>query len=346
MKKYKYMAVWTAALSGIILAVNVCFDLCCYWNYRDKIAILEQVAESDEQPKLDLIIGLIRTENFGDRQMESEKLPEILEQYGYDKNFRNGYYISLVRQCAAAAVCSVSLIIAVIGFFWMQERRWYKIQERYFMELERCLISFRENNEPVWDMLQVPDTAKGLEDALMRVNDQLVMLADYLTLMREQSYMEKEETKRLVTDISHQLKTPVAALDTCFSVLAQQDLSEDEREEFDLRCRNELEGLKSLLDSLIQISRMEAGMIQIKCRQGLILDTIVKAVNRIYPKASDKQQELVFDYAPEIEQLLIGHDAQWMCEVFINILDNAVKYSPAGSEICIEIGRASCRERV
>lgn len=205
------------------------------------------------------------------------------------------------------------------------------------MELERCLISFRENNEPVWDMLQVPDTAKGLEDALMRVNDQLVMLADYLTLMREQSYMEKEETKRLVTDISHQLKTPVAALDTCFSVLAQQDLSEDEREEFDLRCRNELEGLKSLLDSLIQISRMEAGMIQIKCRQGLILDTIVKAVNRIYPKASDKQQELVFDYAPEIEQLLIGHDAQWMCEVFINILDNAVKYSPAGSEICIAV---------
>ena len=90
MKKYKYMTVWTAALSGIILAVNVCFDLCCYWNYRDKIAILEQVAESDEQPKLDLIIGLIRTENFGDRQMESEKLPEILEQYGYDKNFRNG----------------------------------------------------------------------------------------------------------------------------------------------------------------------------------------------------------------------------------------------------------------
>ena len=352
MKKYKHMAVWTAALAGILLAVNVCFDLCCYWNYRDKIAILEQVTAFDEQSKLnqinqinqidqidliDLIIGLIRSENFGDRQPESEKLSEILEQYGYDKNFHNRYYIDFVRQCAAAAVCSVILAIAVTGIFWLQERRWYKIQEQYFLELERCLISFRENKEPVWDMLQVPDTAKGLEDALVRVNDQLVMLADYLTLMREQSYMEKEETKRLVTDISHQLKTPVAALDTCFSVLAQQDLSVDEREEFDLRCRNELEGLKSLLDSLIQISRMEAGMIQIKCRQGLILDTIVKAVNRIYPKASDKQQELVFDYAPEIEQLLIGHDAQWMCEVFINILDNAVKYSPAGSEICIGV---------
>lgn len=337
MKKYKHMTVWFLALSGILLAVNLWFDLCCYRNYKDKMDVLAQMAEADEQSKLDTILRLLRNGEPKDRKTDSGMLSDILEQYGYDGSFRDQYYTRFVRQCAWAAVCSAVLMAAVLTFLWAQEKRWYKIQERYFMELEQCLIRFRENENLERDMLQMPDTADGLECAVMRINDQLVMLADYITLMREQSFAEKEETKSLVTDISHQLKTPVAALDTCFSVFAEQDLSEEERKEFYQRCRDELEGLKVLLDSLIQISRMEAGMIQIKCRQELLLDTIVTAVNRIYPKASDKQQELVFDYAPDIELLMVEHDAQWMCEVFINILDNAVKYSPACSEICIAV---------
>lgn len=337
MQKYKHMTVWVLALAGILLAVNLCFDLCCYKNYNDKIEILEQMASSDEQSKLDIITSLLKNEEPQDRPADAVGLSAILKQYGYDNGFQDQYYRTFLRQCAAVCVCTVIVMAVVLSFLGIQKRRWYQIQERYFMDLEQCLIRFRENQDTGQDMPQMADAAEGLEYAVMRINDQFVMLAEYLTMMREQSFAEKEETKSLVTDISHQLKTPVAALDTCFSVIMEQDLSREEREEFYHRCRDELEGLKALLDSLIQISRMEAGMIQIKCQGGLIWDTILAAVNRIYPKASDKQQELVFDYAPEIEQLVVEHDAQWLCEAFINVLDNAVKYSPAGSEICVAV---------
>ncbi len=335
MKKYRSIIKWLPVLFAILLAVNVYLDLCFYRNYQEKIYILGQIFEADEQSKVDIMIGLLKQKDLG--QLDCEKMKNILQEYGFTDHSQNIYYVTFVQQCAASAVCSILIAAAVLLFVYMQEKRWYKVQETYLKELEQCLILFRESEIINQKLSFILNTDSGLEDAVTRVNDQLMMLAEYLSMMREQSHKEKEETKELVTDLSHQLKTPVAALDTCFFVIEEQELNEEERDEFYERCRNELEGLKTLLDSLLQISQMEAGMIQLKCTRELILDTIVNAVNRIYPKASDKHMELAFDYEPEIEQLSIEHDAKWMCEVFINILDNAVKYSPAGSEIRISV---------
>ncbi|MFQ7527423.1 MAG: hypothetical protein ACLRMN_07355 [Mediterraneibacter gnavus] len=52
-------------------------------------------------------------------------------------------------------------------------------------------------------------------------------------------------------------------MDTCFSVLMQNDLSATEQEEFRIRCRSALDGLETLLQSLLEISKMETGLIQI-----------------------------------------------------------------------------------
>lgn len=335
MKKYRFIIKWLPAVFVIILAVNVCLDFCFYRNYQDKISILGQMFEADEQYKVDTVIGLLKEKDKN--RPDSEKLKGVLKEYGFHVHSKDIYYVTFLHQCIASAVCSVFIAAAILLLAYTQEKHWYSVQETYLKELEQCLILFREKDKISQKIQLMPETEAGLEDAVMRVNDQLVILAEYLAMMREQSYMEKEETKRLVTELSHQLKTPLAALDTCFSVISEQELNDEERDEFYGRCRDELEGLKALLDSLLQISQMEAGMIRLKCRRGLILDTIVNAVNRIYPKASDRHMELAFDYEPGIEQLQVEHDARWMCEVFINILDNAVKYSPAGSGIRISV---------
>ena len=74
---------------------------------------------------------------------------------------------------------------------------------------------------------------------------------------------------------SHQLKTPVAALDTCFSVLMQNDLSATEQEEFRIRCRSALDGLETLLQSLLEISKMETGLIQMNKKKLPLMDTVI-----------------------------------------------------------------------
>ena len=78
-------------------------------------------------------------------------------------------------------------------------------------------------------------------------------------------------------------------------------------------------------------------MIQIEKCKVPILDTIVTAVNCVYPKALEKNIELVFDYNEELEDYVIVQDKKWLSEAIINVLDNAIKYSPSNSEVFVRL---------
>lgn len=110
-----------------------------------------------------------------------------------------------------------------------------------------------------------------------------------------------------------------------------------EQEEFRIRCRSALDGLETLLQSLLEISKMETGLIQINKKKLPLMDTVISAVNRTYPKADEKEIEFVFDYEKELETCTIMQDKRWLGEAVINVLDNAVKYSPCGSKIFIRL---------
>ncbi|HEX3022526.1 MAG TPA: HAMP domain-containing sensor histidine kinase [Lachnospiraceae bacterium] len=160
-------------------------------------------------------------------------------------------------------------------------------------------------------------------------------MANYLRLLNERVRIEKEVTKSLVTDISHQLKTPVAALKTSFEILQQDNLSISEKKEFADRCSLQIQGIENLLEALINISRMETGMIEIKLENQCIFDTVLQGVNRVLQKADEKGIQIEMEAEEELQEMEVPHDRKWLCEAFINILENAVKYSP--SETCISI---------
>ena len=170
-----------------------------------------------------------------------------------------------------------------------------------------------------------------------RLKFQLEAIGHHIQLLQEEARAEKESTKEMVSDISHQLKTPVAALDTCFSILLRNNLSQTEQQEFRIRCRSALDGLETLLQSLLEISKMETGLIQINKKKLPLMDTVISAVNCTYPKADEKEIEFVFDYAKELETCMVMQDKRWLGEAIINVLDNAIKYSPEHSKITIRL---------
>lgn len=88
------------------------------------------------------------------------------------------------------------------------------------------------------------------------------------------------------------------------------------------------------MDSLIHVSRLESGMIQIQPEMGSLKNTLVQAVNSVYMKAYEKSIDISLD---EFQDVQIVHDSKWTGEVFVNILDNAVKYSPEHTEIRIRV---------
>lgn len=126
-------------------------------------------------------------------------------------------------------------------------------------------------------------------------------------------------------------------MDTCFSILLRNNLSETEQQEFRIRCRSALDGLETLLQSLLEISKLETGLIQLDQKTLPIMDTIISAVNRTYPKAAEKEIELIFDCNESLEHCALMQDKRWLGEAIINVLDNAIKYSPEHSKITIRL---------
>ena len=103
------------------------------------------------------------------------------------------------------------------------------------------------------------------EDTLTaRLQHQLLKLRN---ILKAQNQMLTEQIKTLISDISHQIKTPVAAANTFAQLLGDTGLSDEERREYIATLQMSLEKLTFLTNSLIKMSRLESGIIRLKPEQ-------------------------------------------------------------------------------
>ncbi len=146
---------------------------------------------------------------------------------------------------------------------------------------------------------------------------------------------EKEQIKTLISDISHQIKTPIAAANTFAQLLDDKELSDKERTEYITTLQSSLEKLTFLTNSLIKMSRLESGIISLKPEQNSLNDIVLQAVKTVYAKAKSKNIIITFDCEQTFEAIL---DFNWTAEAITNVLDNAVKdNAPDGGVVELRI---------
>lgn len=308
-------------------------------NYNEKITILCVMLEEQEKgtDSLKTATDLLK----GAETDRGEEGREILESYGYLKEQKNRYQEELRQDMIKVLLFSLLFYGIYLLLLWEQRRKQKQIYQQQIKEISVVLEQFQKGIYRIEE-----DFAEKQDFTARQLWEQMESLGEQLSLKEERMEREKEETKSLVTDISHQLKTPVAALKTCFEILRQDDLTPEERAEFSGQCSRQLAGLEALVSALVNISRMEAGMIQLKQEPVDLKETLIQAVNRVYLKAEAKQITIEMEENDESEQTVIPHDVKWTCEAFINLLENAVKYSPAGSHISIRMIRRTTFLRV
>lgn len=147
---------------------------------------------------------------------------------------------------------------------------------------------------------------------------------------------ENEQVKGLISDISHQFRTPLANIRMYEELLESSDISEVERQTFLKNIRAEALKSEWLLKNLVNVSRLESGAIEFEVVPEGIAGTLSDAVRQIYPAAREKNIAIVTEAFPDQK---VYHNRSWTREVFVNILENALKYSPSGSEIHISVSR-------
>lgn len=276
-------------------------------------------------------LEIVKVLNSDDKSYETYG-NEVLSKYGYDAQTRlskNKIYSSLLqRRKYELNFFAVVTILGVILILFLM----YQIQQRCFKKIialaEAYLLedfSFAESQIDSNDIY-----LKGLVGQIFNI---LKQLGNQIQVKNFKLINEKESTKALVTDISHQLKTPIASLKLCFSIY-EEATDEDEKQEFLNRCQTQIDKLEILINSLINISRLETAMIKLSPETVSLNDILIKAVNQIYDKARFKNIDIEMD---EFQDCLLMLDKKWTIEAIVNILDNAIKYSNSFTKISIKV---------
>ncbi len=258
---------------------------------------------------------------------EHEALGEkILDKYGYGKAYNMSENINFQQHLKYFLVNTLVVFVAIMILIVFI----VSVLIRYgFNNLERLSVNI-ENL--INDKYMIDDDYKE-EGVFNRIYSDLNKLSRSLNIKLRNLDKEKESIKGLVTDISHQLKTPLASLKLYNSLLIEEDLDEEERMEFLTTNKKSIEKLHNLIDSLVNISRLETSMISIKKENKDIKNTLIKAIDSMRVKASLKNIDIIVN---DFESKIIRHDTKWTEESIFNILDNAVKYTNINGKIEVE----------
>ncbi|MDO5336127.1 MAG: HAMP domain-containing sensor histidine kinase [Eubacteriales bacterium] len=248
----------------------------------------------DPQLEKEIIGAFWKKENRADKEERQRAGEALAQKYGYSAKTQEELFLPYIMAGGA---------ILLAGAFGL------------FLVWRRLFISAAGDRE------ETQRTREALTELESRFEQAMVRLEK-----------EENDTKILISDISHQLKTPIASLKLGYEIIQTTALEEEEREELVQKEYEDLKKLEALLESLMNLSKLEARLIQIQPVEASLRATLTNAVNSVYMKALEKQIDISME---PFEDIRLVHDPKWTAEVFVNILDNAVKYSDRGSHVCI-----------
>lgn len=217
----------------------------------------------------------------------------------------------------------IILLIIILILLWKNYKT-KKDAEIFARQVEDALDAIVTGKE--WQ-------AEELEDSLWgRTGTQLAKAESIFRKKEADSLREKEVVKGLISDMSHQMRTPLANMKLYMELFEDEKLSENGRV-FLSKMRDQMEKIDFLMQSMVKMSRLETGILQIHKENKNIYETIRHAVSNLVPEAATKKIDL---YVNCDENMVIFHDSKWTEEAIYNILDNALKYTDPGGKIHVE----------
>lgn len=172
------------------------------------------------------------------------------------------------------------------------------------------------------------------DDGLHRMENNIKSIEEYINAERNIIIEDKHKLQAIITDISHQVKTPIANITMINEILLSRELDEEQSKDFIKSMDREINKLDFLMQSMITISFLETGIMNFNIKVLPIYNTIISCLNSSMSLINEKEIdiEVICD-----EDILVKHDPKWTIEAIYNVINNATKFSPVKGNIVITV---------
>lgn len=309
----------SAGVSALIVWMGGCMLACsgiCLWTIRRSEAafytraslLMSAAPESAGKMMQALKSGLPEQEAAG---------AGLLKRYGYEA----GLFAAHDFAGLAMRLLFCFLLLGAAGFLcyqWDKKRR-----ERRIGELSGYLARINRGEY---------DTGIGsAEDEYSRLQDEIYKTVVKLRESREEAAEGRQKLSENLTDISHQLKTPLTSISLLQELLEEQVEGEEGKQLLE-RMEHQTEHIRGLISALLTLSRLDAGVLVLEKNTVDLQELLSSAAESVRSLTDHKKQKILTEGA---EGPQLSCDLGWTAEALANILKNCSEHSPEGGRIFI-----------
>ena len=249
----------------------------------------------------------------------------LLKNSGYDENTDNSLIPSVEAFYNKYAVITFLLSlgegIVLLTILFISAVKFNKIMEKANSDILKFMNGEYE--------IRLDDNKEGNFSKLFSA---INMMATSLITHIIKEKQNKEFLKDIISDISHQLKTPLAALEMYNEIILDENIENEVVNNFNLKIKSELERMENLIQNLLKLARLDAGAIELNkenCNLKVFLEDIII---RFKTRAKCEGKNIVLSCDNSISFIC---DKVWMLESICNIIKNALDHTECGDEILI-----------
>ncbi|MBL4936522.1 HAMP domain-containing histidine kinase [Clostridium sp. YIM B02515] len=243
---------------------------------------------------------------------------EILNKYSYKEDLST--YKNLVFEKEYKKLYTISLAaLAVFGLVF------FTFIIMFLRNIFRKVRSFAESTDRIMEGSFNCELSDKEEGDFGLLSHQYNAMSERLKENMEQLKEDKLFLKRIITDISHQLKTPLASLTMYNDIMIRDvEMPFEEKYKFLQEGKNQLDRIDWLIKNLLKMAKLEGKIIEFNKEEKPIYDTIRKSIEPLELSASEKNILIKLSGDKDIR---IKHDVNWTREAFSNIAKNCIEHS-------------------
>ena len=309
----------------VIIIFLITFSILIYkqyktytYNFNQKIAgiidnVLEKYPDIEKREIVEILNSSDKTNNERLREygIELDKDSVILEN---NTDFQKFIIIDI-------STLIVFILMLSIIFFKYNHSESKKINEitKYIEEINRG--NYKLNIE------------ENTEDELSILKNELYKITIMLKEVAENSQKDKTTLKDSLSDISHQIKTPITSILIMLdNILSDENMPEDIKKDFIKDIKREIINIKFLVESILKLSKIDSNSIKFIKKEVFIKDIINEAVKNVSMLSELKNIEIIVSGDDSIKTIC---DLKWQVEAITNILKNCIEHSYENRKIYI-----------